>query len=273
MAVSQDQLREFVRAGIHIGHRRSRRHPRMRPYVFGMRGNTEIIDVEKTVEALERAAAALEEITAKGGTILFVGTRPSHADLVRQTAEELGMPFVTARWIGGTLTNFSVIGKRLEAFRTLAEREASGELKERYTRAERVRFQRQLARLQAELGGIRELTKLPDALVVVSLRSDQLAAREARKKGIPVVAIVDTDADPALVEYPVPANDDALPAVQYLLGKFADAVKRGKTKAKIVKAAKAAEDAKAPAKGDKGDKEELGGKGGKRVEGDKKDNG
>lgn len=221
-------LREMVRAGVHVGHRKSRRHPRMMPFIYGIRGNTEIIDVSKIDAALGQAADFLRDVAARGGTILFVGTRASTATLVRDAAQDLEMPYVATRWIGGTMTNFAVVGKRLEAFRALGEREASGELAEKYTKAERLRFQRQLARFEEEIGGIRNLRKLPDALVLVSLRADQLAAREARKRRIPAVAIVDTDTDPSFVDYPIPGNDDAIPSVRYILNRLAAAIRQGK---------------------------------------------
>lgn len=213
----------------------------MMPFIYGVRGNTEIIDVGKTDAAIVQAAAFLRDAAQRDKTILFVGTRPSTSSLARETAQELKMPYVTARWIGGTLTNFAVVSKRLEAFRDLAEREASGELAEKYTKAERIRFQRQLARFEEELGGIRNMRKLPDALMLISLRTDQLAAREARKRNIPVVAIVDTDTDPSLVDYPIPGNDDALPSVQYVLGRLAEAIREGKASKAV-----AGENGKAP---------------------------
>lgn len=227
MSVLEEQLKELVRAGVHIGHRKSKRHPRMMPFIYGIRGNTEIIDVSKTLEAIASASAFLEERAAAGATILFVGTRPSHAALVSEIAQRLGAPYVVERWIGGTITNFSVIGKRLQAFRELAEREASGELAEKYTKAERLRFQRQLLRFERELGGIRNLERPPDVLILSSLRSEQTAAREAKKRGIPVVAIVDTDVDPQGIAYPIPANDDAISSVRLILEKLAEAIAAG----------------------------------------------
>lgn len=237
-------LKEMVKAGVHIGHRKSRRHPKMMPFVYGIRGNTEIIDVEQTMQALERAKEFLYEKAKNRALILFVGTRPSVAPIVRETAEKLDAPYVITRWIGGTITNWAVISKRLAAFRDLIQAEASGELAQKYTKAERVRFQRQLARLEEELGGIRELKKVPDVLVLSSLRSDSLAAREAKKKGIPVVALVDTDTDPALANYLIPGNDDALPSVQYLLAQLAEAIAKGQAEGA---AARASEEAAAVA--------------------------
>lgn len=217
----------MVRAGVHIGHRKSRRHPKMMPYVFGIRGNTEIIDVEKTNAALESAKEFLRERARNRALILFVGTRPNLAPVVSEVAQRLRAPYVVSRWIGGTITNFTVLGKRLEAFRQLSQAEASGEIAEKYTKAERVRFQRQLARLEEEMGGIRELKRTPDVVVLSSLRSDNLAAREAKLRGIPVVAIVDTDTGPELATYPIPANDDAISAVRYIFDQLAEAIREG----------------------------------------------
>lgn len=238
VAIKEEQLREFVKAGAHIGHRKARRHPRMMKFIFGMRGNTEIIDVSKTAQKLEEAADFLREQAASGKTIMFVGTRPSLAELTKKTAQELKAPYVTVRWIGGTLTNFEVIGKRLDGFRKLVEQEATGELKEKYTKAERVRFQRKIAKLQEELGGIKDMTDLPDVLVISSLRANKLAAVEARKKGIATVAIVDTDADPRLTDHAVPANDDALPSVTLIMNRLKEAIAEGRSKAPKPKAEK-----------------------------------
>lgn len=232
--MSETVLKEIVRSGVHIGHRKSRRHPKMMPYIFGIRGNTEVIDIEKTHEALEAACAFVRERAAKGETFLFVGTRPSVSPFIRGIAGELLSPYVVSRWIGGTMTNFSVISKRLETFRKLAEAERSGELAEKYTKAERVRFQRQLARFEEQVGGIRDMLRLPDVLLLTSLRADILAAREAKKRNIPVIAIVDTDTDPTLATYPIPGNDDAILSIQYIFGKLAEAIKHGRAQAKQI---------------------------------------
>ena len=216
----------------------------MMKFLFGLRGNTEIIDVTKTAEKLEEAAEFLRGQAASGKTIMLVGTRPSLAELTKTAAQELNAPYVTVRWIGGTLTNFAVIGKRLDTFRNLVEQEQTGELKEKYTKAERVRFQRKIAKLTEELGGIKNMTDLPDVLVITSLRANKLAAVEARKKGISTVAVVDTDADPRLVDFPIPANDDSLPSVALIVERLKEAIEEGKGKHKEKKA-KAAKEAEA----------------------------
>ena len=212
------------------------------PFIFGLRGNTEIIDVSKTVELLEAAEVFLRDAVGAGKRVMFVGTRPSLAEMTKQAAVELGTAHVTVRWIGGTLTNFNVISKRLDAFRDLVEQEKSGELKEKYTKAERVRFQRKIAKLQEELGGIKDMSELPDILIISSLRSNKLAAIEGGKKGITTIAIADTDCDPTLVDYPIPANDDALPSVALILNRLKAAIAEGQAKA-ASDAAKAQEDA------------------------------
>jgi len=230
MSLNEESLKEMVKAGVHVGHRKSRRHPKMMGFIFGIRGNTEIIDVTKTAVALDEASAFLEEQVAAGKMIMFVCTRPSLAEMTKETAEKAGMPYVTVRWIGGMLTNFGVIGKRLEGLRELMRQEASGELAEKYTKAERIRFQRRIAKFKAELGGVENMTRIPDILVIPSLRANKLAAREAKLKGIPAVAIVDTDTDPSQVTHPIPANDDAMPSVALILGKLGEAIARGKAK-------------------------------------------
>lgn len=236
---SKEKLKELVSSGVHVGHRKSKRHPEMIPFIYGIRGNTEIIDVTKTIQALEKAKAFLADVAASGKTILFVGTRPTHAKIIKKVAEDFNMPYVTSRWIGGTFTNFKVISKRLEQFRDLAEKEKSGELAEKYTKAERAGFQRQLARFEEEVGGIREMRNLPDVVVLSSLRVNKLAAKEARMCGISSVAIVDTDTDPSQVDYPIPANDDAISSVQYLMGVLAEAIAEGRERRKEKKEAAA----------------------------------
>ena len=218
-----ESLAELISAGVHIGHRPSRRHPKMQPYIFGRRGTVEVIDVTKTQETLEQTLPRIREESLKNGMILFVGTKPHLAGPTEEAAKSCAMPYVTNRWIGGTITNFAVISKRLASFRE-KEREIKSEEFNRYTKAERVKKIRLVEKLQKELGGIRDVAKLPSLLVLASLRSDMLAAREARMKGIPTIAIVDTNADPTLVNYAIPGNDDAASAVRIILMKIAEAI-------------------------------------------------
>ena len=217
---------EMLEAGVHLGHVRSKRHPAMAPYVWGMRSNVEVIDLTKTKEKLAAALAFLRQVAAEGKLILFVGTRPSAKDLIRRTADALGCPYVCQRWIGGTLTNFRVIRKRVETLEGLEHEKASGGF-EKYTKWEQLELEKEMARLAENFDGLRRLARLPDALVIVDISHDRTALREASRMKIPVAALTDTNTDPRLVAYPIPANDDARPAVAYMLGRMEAAVREG----------------------------------------------
>lgn len=208
---------EMLKAGVHFGHRTSKWHPQMEPYIFTIRHNVHIIDLEKTVEKLKEALAFLEEIKKKKGVVLFVGTRVNAKKITEEAAKECGMPYVNQRWLGGTLTNFKVISQRLEYLRDLEEKKKSGQL-EKYTKKERHEFEIELRKLNERFGGIKEMTKCPDALFVLDIKEDSLAVKEARMKGIPVVALCDTNTDPTLVDYPIPANDDASSSLKLMTG-------------------------------------------------------
>src|SRR3989344_2864900 len=223
ITTQEGSLAELISAGVHIGHRPSRRHPKMQPYIFGRRGTIEVIDVTKTQEAREQILERIREEASKNSMVLFVGTNPHLTEPTEEAAKTCGMPYVTNRWIGGTITNFAVISKRLAAFRE-KEQEITSEEFNRYTNAERVKKIRIVEKLQKELGGIRNVAKLPSLLVLASLQSDMLAAKEARMKGILTVAIVDSNANPTLVDYPIPGNDDAASAVRIILMKIAETI-------------------------------------------------
>lgn len=212
--------KEMLKAGVHFGHLRSKRHPKMAPFVFGVRNNVEIIDLEKTVEYFHRAFEFFGQVVGRGGTVLFVGTKLQAQKLVVEAAERCNMPYVNQRWIGGLLTNFETISQRLQYLKELEEKQASGDL-EKYRKHERLRFARQIEKLQAALGGIRRLSRLPDAVLLVTPKADHTALKEAQKKKIPIVAFVDTDMDPTIPQYPIPANDDAISSLRYMLDRIA----------------------------------------------------
>lgn len=218
-------VEEMARLGVAFGHRSSKKHPKMEPYILGVKGgeHVNIIDLEKTKEMLEKALDYLANLAKENKTILFVGTKPSIKHLVLETAQECNMPFVIHRWIGGTLTNFKVIRKRVEYFINLKEKMEKGELK-KYTKKEQHEFEKEIKDLEEKFGGLEKLTKLPDALFVVDMKKENLAIREAKRKNIPVVAIADTNVDPTLADYPIPANDDAISSVKYILEKVKEAI-------------------------------------------------
>ncbi|OGZ33365.1 MAG: 30S ribosomal protein S2 [Candidatus Portnoybacteria bacterium RIFCSPLOWO2_12_FULL_39_9] len=217
-------LEEMMKAGVHFGHRTSRWNPKMEPYIFTTRNNVHIIDLEKTYEKLKEALEFLKELKDKKGIALFVGTKISAKKIVEEAAKECGMPYVNERWLGGTLTNFNVISKRLEYFRNLEKKQKSGEL-EKYTKKERHEFGIELRKSNHTFGGIKEMVKLPDVLFIVDIREDYLAAKEAKMKGIPSVGLCDTNTDPTSVNFPIPSNDDASSALKLMVGAVAGVLK------------------------------------------------
>lgn len=220
------ELKAMIDAGVHIGHTKSKRHPHMEPYIWMVRNGISIIDVVKTREQLTAACGFLQSAAGKNGIILFVGTRPSARAVVREAAVSLGMPYVTGRWIGGTLTNFKVISKRIETLVSLEQKQASGEF-EKYTKKERLLLEKQIEKLRADFDGLRLLKKLPAALVVTNIPHHATAIREASRMRIPVVALADTNADPKMVAYPIPSNDDAPSVIRFMVGQFQAAVEKG----------------------------------------------
>lgn len=222
--VSQALAEEMLKAGVHFGHKKSSWNARMKPYIFALRNNIYIIDLEKTMEQLDKALDFIKEINKKKGKILFIGTRPQSQNLVKETAKKCKMPYVISRWIGGLLTNFNTIRKRVEHLLDLEKRKSSGELK-KYTKREQQKIDEEIEKLKKKFEGIKKLEKLPEAILVLSAKEQTSAIREARKKNIPIIALVDTDSDPSLIDYPIPSNDDAISALKFMLDKIAEAVK------------------------------------------------
>lgn len=225
------EIEEMMKAGLHFGHRTSRTHPKMKQYISGVRSTVHIIDLEKTKEKLDEALQVLKEWRAEGKVILFVGTKIQMRIILTETAKALGYPYVVNRWIGGTLTNFDGISKRLEHFLELERQKKEGEL-DKYTKKERLEIDKELGTLEMKFGGIKELEKLPDAVFMIDADENVLAIREAKAVNIPVVAITDTNINPETVTYPIPANDDALSSVTYLLEKIKEALLPVKIKPK-----------------------------------------
>lgn len=242
----QVDIKKLLEAGAHFGHKTERWHPKMAPYIHSKRNGTHIIDLAKTVAALEDALAFLSQVASEGKQVLFVGTKRQAQDLVKKTAEETGMPFVTERWLGGMLTNWNTIGNRVKHLQDLENRMSSGELTNKYSKLEVQRFQEEIDQLNILYGGIKELNRKPGAVFIVDIVNDSNAVKEANKIGAPIVALVDTNADPSLVKYPIPSNDDAIKTIQLMLDYVKSAIESGKSKAK-----------KTTEKEDKVDKEEA----------------
>lgn len=231
MAVEVD-IKALYEAGVHFGHKTSRWHPKMAPYIHSKRQEAHIINLEKTVEGLEKALPFLTSVAASGKKVLFVGTKKQHKDVVKAAAEEINQPYVTERWIGGMLTNVSTITSQVKKLHDLERRMASGDLEKRYSKLEVQRFQEEIDLLNAKYSGIKDLSATPGAIVVLDTVADQNAIREAKRLNVPVVGVVDTNANPDLVDYVIPGNDDAIKGSKLLLDYFVAAVKEGAGKVK-----------------------------------------
>jgi len=232
MATTEVDIKKLLEAGAHFGHKTERWHPKMAQYIHSKRNGTHIIDLTKTVEGLETALAFLTKTASEGKQILLVGTKRQAQDIVKKTAEDTGMPFVTERWLGGMLTNWNTIGGRVKHLQDLENRMASGELANKYNKLEVQRFQEEIDQMNVLYGGIKELNKKPGAVFVVDVVNDVNAVREAKKIGVPIVALVDTNADPSQITYPIPANDDAIKTIQLVLDYVQQAIETGKASAK-----------------------------------------
>lgn len=230
MAVKTD-IKALFEAGVHFGHKTSRWHPKMAQFIHSKRQDSHIIDLVKTAAALDLALPFITSVAASGKKVLFVGTKKQAKDITKAAAEAVDQPFVTERWIGGMLTNVSTITQQLKKLRDLEKRMASGDLEKRYNKLEVQRFQEEIDELNRKYGGIKDLSGKPGALFVTDIIADANAVREAQTLGIPVVALVDTNANPDGIDYVIPANDDAISALQIMLDYVSAAIKDGAVKA------------------------------------------
>lgn len=228
--MSDIQLVDLLKAGVHFGHQRSRWHPKMKPYIFTVRNGVCVIDLEQTAACLQKALTAVRDLAAKGGTILFIGTKRQARDIMREAAVRCGMPSVTERWVGGTFTNFTTVSKIITKLTQLKSDRDSGRL-EKYTKKERLVIQREIDRLERVIGGIEGLAKVPDAVFVVDIKNERTAVREAMAQHIPIIAMVDTNVDPTGIAWPIPANDDATKSIRLITDLIADAIADGKAHA------------------------------------------
>lgn len=219
-------MRELLEAGVHFGHLTRRWNPKMEKFIFGKRQDIYIIDLHKTLTQLEQAYAFVRETVAQGGTVLFVGTKRQAQEPIEEAAKSCGMFYVTSRWLPGTLTNFSTIRSRVDYLNELREMEKNG-IMEVLPKSESVRLRKQLAKLQQLLAGIEKMEQVPKVLYVVDIRREEIAIREAKKLGIPIVALVDTNCDPEMVDFPIPGNDDAIRSIRLITSKIAEAVQEG----------------------------------------------
>ncbi|GEM_PF-203985 len=224
-------VEEMAQVGLHFGHKTSKIHPKMKPYLFGARNAIHIIDLEKTAEKFKEALNFISQLISENKVLLLIGTKVQIKEMVKSTAKECDLPYVSERWLGGTFTNFETIRKRIDYFKDLEKKKAAGEL-EKYTKKERAEIDKKLKELEIKVGGIKNLAGFPEAVFVLDVRKDLLAVKEARKKGIKIIALTDTNSDPSMADYPIPANDDAVSSVKYILEKVKEVVLKTKPKAK-----------------------------------------
>lgn len=215
----QLSLEAMLKAGVHFGHKKARWNPKMKQYLFGVRNGIHIIDLEKSKEMFQKALDFIGETVQKNGSILIVGTKKQAKDLVRAVAERAEMPYVNERWLGGTFTNFPTITKRVKFLVESREGLEKGRFND-LTKLERLKLQKELDKMEEKMGGLVSMKRIPDVIFVLDIKKDELAIKEAKKSGVKVVALVDSNCDPTVVDYPIPANDDALSSLKYILGVF-----------------------------------------------------
>ena len=221
-------MKQLLEAGVHFGHQTSRWNPKMKPYIFGARNGIHIIDLQQTVRMVKDVCAQVRDLIVGGGHVLFVGTKKQAQDSVREEAERCGMSYVHHRWLGGTLTNFQTVRQSIERLKKLEEMANDPKIVEALTKKEMLSHSREQAKLERALGGIKDIKKLPDAVFIIDPGQEGIAVREARKLGIKVIAIIDSDCDPDLVDYKIPGNDDAIRAIRLFCSLMAEAVNEGK---------------------------------------------
>lgn len=220
-------LAEMLKAGMHFGHKSSKRHPKMAPFIYTTRGGINIIDLNQTAEKLQEALNVAKKLSGENKTILFVGTKKQAQKAIKKYATECKMPYIANRWIGGTFTNFNVFRKNIKKYIDLKDKMAKGEL-DKYTKHEKTKFKKEIEKLEGLVGGLVGLNKLPDLIFVVDTKKDKIAIREALKMHIPVIAICDTNSNLSDINFPIPANDDAIKSIDTIIRLIAEAVNEGK---------------------------------------------
>jgi small subunit ribosomal protein S2 len=233
---------ELLQAGVHFGHKESRWHPKMKPYIFGARNGIHIFDLEKTAAKLKEALDYVRDVTARGGIILFLGTKRQARDIVKKYAQDCGAPYVAGRWLGGTLTNFQEVQSLIRRYLDLKQQQQSGQL-EKYTKKEQSGFAKEIVEMEEKVGGISTITRPPDAIFVIDMKKEKTAVQEALVRKIPMVALVDTNVNPELATFLIPSNDDAVKTIELMTRLVSEAVKEGK----VIRDEKRAEAAKAQA--------------------------
>jgi small subunit ribosomal protein S2 len=218
---------EMAEAGVNLGHKVSKLHPKMKQYVFGIKNNVHTFDLDKTALELRKALNFVSKLISEGKQIVFVGTKIQLKEIVKSAADECGVPYVTERWLGGTFTNFETISKRVEYYKDLERKKLTGEL-EKYTKKERLNFDKELAILKTKFEGIKNMSKLPDAVFIFDLAKDDTCAKEAIIKKIKIIGIADSNVNPEIADYAIPANDDAISSVKYIAEKVTEVILNAK---------------------------------------------
>ncbi len=230
MATVDVDIKKLLEAGAHFGHKTSRWHPKMAPYIHSKRGGSHIIDLTKTVEALDSALKFIEDAAAEGKQVLLVGTKRQAHDIVKEAAEATGQPYVVERWLGGMLTNRNTIGGRIKYLKDLEAKMENGQLAAKYNKLEVQRFQEEIDEMNHVYGGVKNMAARPGAVFVIDITHDTNAVREARKLGVPIIGLVDTNADPTDVDYAIPCNDDAIKTLKLVMDYVQAAIEAGKNK-------------------------------------------
>ena len=220
-------MEEMEKAGVNLGHKVSKLHPKMKEYVSGIKNGVNVFDLERTAKELDKALTYISKILSEGKTLIFVGTKIQLRAIIQTAAEECGISSVTERWLGGTFTNFETIQKRVTYFKDLQKNKETGGLA-KYTKKEQLNFDREIVKLKVKFDGIRNMSKLPEAVFIFGLDKDITCALEAKRKGIKVISIVDTNVNPDIVDYPIPANDDAISSVKFIIDKVKETIKNSK---------------------------------------------
>jgi len=221
------EIEEMMKAGLHFGHKKTKRHPKMEPYIYGVRNGVSVIDVSKTKQKLQEALDFIFGSISQGKVLLLVGTKVQVKGIVKEIGEECEIPYINERWLGGTITNFDIIKKRIDHLKDLEKKKEEGDL-EKYTKKERIKIDREIKSLKIKFEGLKPLSKIPDIIFVLDTVHDDLAVKEARDKKIKIIGIVDTNANPEIIDYPIPANDDAFSSVKYILEKLKETVLKSK---------------------------------------------
>ncbi len=232
-------MKQLLEAGVHFGHRTRRWNPKMKPYIFTERNGIHILDLQQTIRQMTKAYNLVRDTVRDGGTILFVGTKKQAQQTIKENAERVGMPYVVTRWLGGTLTNFQTIRQRVDYLIQLEQMREAGEF-DRLPKKEALKLNRLIEKLQYRVGGLRTMRELPNLVFVVDVRREELAVKEANRLGIPVIAMVDSNCDPDLIDLVIPSNDDAIRAIKLIVGKIADAVEEGQRMREAILAEEAA---------------------------------